>query len=160
MSLRLMSVPRKIRNPMTIHILIIAAVAIVAATLFYKFMPFGELSAARPKFSLLPKYRTLIDWDSPAPDAIAIEQKFSECGFRLVQSDDRTMHYQRGHLFGDFSVKLMKLKCTITIPENSSSTLTVEAGWMIAFDTGDLWTFTSELREKLQSDGIQTSTHH
>ena len=145
---------------MIIEVIIIAAVAVGAITLVYQAIPCRELPEVRPGFSLLPKYRTSIDWDSPAPDPIAIEQKFAACGFQLVRSDDHAMHYQRGKLLGDFSVKVLKLKCTISIPDNGSSTLTVEAGWMIAFDSGDLWTFTSELKANLESDGILTSTHH
>ena len=44
----------------------------------------------------------------------------------------------------------MKIKCGISEPTNGKSTVTLEAGWMVAFDTGDFWTFLTELKHKLE----------
>jgi len=134
------------------EIIITAVVVIVLFTLTYKLIPYRDLPDAKPGFALFPKYRTSIDWSPEAPDVPELEEKFVRFGFRVCRSDENGMSFKRGQLLGDFTVKLLKLKCTISAPENGSSSLSLEAGWMIAFDTGDLWTFTSELKQKLQSN--------
>jgi hypothetical protein len=57
----------------------------------------------------------------------------------------------RGSVLGDFTVKLIKVNVGVTRITESSIKLTVEAGWFVAFDTGDFWSFLSELSAKVES---------
>lgn len=139
---------------MTMEIFISTAVIVAVVTLVYKALPHRQLPEVKSGFTLFPKYQTSVDWGPTAPGELAIEEKFAESRFELSGTAENEMHFQRGHLLGDFSLKLVKLRCRLTLPENGSSILTVEGGWMIAFDTGDLWTITSELKRNLPSESV------
>ena len=46
----------------------------------------------------------------------------------------------------------MKIKLGITPLESHRFEITLQAGWLVAFDTGDLWTFITELSSKLETN--------
>lgn len=136
---------------MILESVIIFAVVIVCITFIYKLMPFRDLAHTKPALTLFPKYRTTLQLSDELSDDAKLEDRFSQLGFTLRKTDENKRIFYRGSLLGDFSVKILKLKCAVVTSPDSTS-LTIEAGWMIAFDTGDLWTFTSELKQKLQCD--------
>lgn len=135
---------------MSIDLIIIAVVAVVALTMSYKLVPYRQLSGKKPTLAIFPKYRTEVNWASSDLTLMEIEKKLEESGFRKSKAENEVTFFQRGHLLGDFSVKLMKVKCGISTPRRNMSTLTLEAGWVAAFDTGDFWTFLTELKQELE----------
>ena len=67
-----------------------------------------------------------------------------DIGFTLKQGS--TNIYMRGKLYGDFSAKFVKLHIEIDQDMKSIKVFTPFIG--ILFDTGDIWTITSELLKK------------
>jgi hypothetical protein len=135
---------------MSTNLIIIVVVAVVAFTLSYKLVPHRQLSGKKPTLALFPKYRTEVNWVGLDLTLTEIETKLAEFGFKKSKVENEVTFFQRGHLLGDFSVKLMKVKCGVSAPRKGKSIVTLEAGWMAAFDTGDFWTFLTELKQKLE----------
>jgi hypothetical protein len=135
---------------MSTNLIIIVVVVVVAFTLSYKLVPYRQLSGKKPTLALFPKYQTEVNWASSDLTLTEIEQKLADFGFKKSKMENEVTLFQRGHLLGDFSVKLMKVKCGVSAPKRGKSTITLEAGWMAAFDTGDFWTFLTELKQKLE----------
>ena len=71
-------------------------------------------------------------------------------GFKVIKTGDGQMTCRRGYLLGDISIKLARLHCTISAPKDGSSSLSIKGGWVIALDTGDLFNFLTELKDRLQ----------
>ena len=57
----------------------------------------------------------------------------------------------RGHILGDFSIKLAKVNLLVTEPKSGFVEFAIEAGWVAAFDTGDFWQFLTELKAKVET---------
>lgn len=125
-----------------------ALAAVTVITAIYKVIPYRLASGTKPFFTLLPKYRKPIDTSLDSED---IDKKLEQYGFKKTKSDGETSYYTRGALLGDFSVKLMKVKLGVSQQGDGKAGLTLEASWVVVFDTGDLWAFISELGEKLQN---------
>ncbi|NQT40024.1 MAG: hypothetical protein HQ581_21200 [Planctomycetes bacterium] len=133
-----------------IVIITIAVVVTFLITLFYKLIPYRRPREKKPLLALFPKYHSEVDWGEPEIGLAEIEERLAEFGFRKFKTRNGMTFFQRGHLLGDFSIKIVKLKCGISEPENGKSTITLEASWVAGFDTGDLWVFLSELKQKLK----------
>lgn len=76
---------------------------VLGVAAIYKLAPYRTLAKRRPRFALLPKYKTPIS------------------------------------------------RQIVREPIGVQSDLTVEASWVVAFDTGDFWQFTTELTGRLES---------
>lgn len=131
-----------------VETIILFVVILLSVTATYKWLPYRPLSKTKPRFTLFPKYHTTIQWSKELAD---VAEELEKYGFELRSKNQDKLILHRGSLLGDFSVKLLKLKCIVSPSENDSLSITLEAGWMIAFDTGDLWTFTTELKQKLMA---------
>jgi hypothetical protein len=130
----------------TQYILVTAVVLVLVITAVYRLMPYRIASGKKPSFTLLPKYRKTID---TSLDFEQLDKELEQYGFKKSKSDGGTDYYTRGSLLGDFSVNLMKVRLGVSKPENGKAELTLEASWVVAFDTGDFWSFISELGRKL-----------
>lgn len=137
-----------------VYTIITIAVVLAVCAFIYKGLPFRSVGESKPAFCLFPKYEVTICWREPQPEMASMEAMLSKYGFTAVSIDDRKAVFDRGKLLGDFSVKLLKLRCVVEAPKDGESRLTLQARWMIAFDTGDLWRFTTELKQKLESEPV------
>jgi len=130
---------------MDYFLIVLAALAVF--TLAYKFAPYRSAGEKKPVIALFPKYRKRIQVKY-TPDEL--ESRLTSCGFSKSGVNNKITYYYRGSLLGDFSIKLIKVKLGVSEPENGMSDITLEASWVVAFDTGDLWTFITEISNKLE----------
>lgn len=118
----------------------------------YRLKPPIQLPSHKPSFAWLPRYQFDVDAsDWPKGDEVLpyLRTRFEELGFRQSSETTTMVRFTRGSALGDFSVKIMKLDVDVTLPIETRATLAVHYGALAAFDTGDLWTFASELKAKL-----------
>jgi len=130
---------------MNMAFIILAPVAMF--TLAYKVAPFRAAGEKKPLLALLPKYRKRIRIGCTPSE---LESRLASNGFSKSGTKNNTTYYHRGSLLGEFSVKLIKVKLGIAELEDGMSDVTLEASWVIACDTGDLWLFITELSSKLE----------
>ena len=117
-----------------------------------------SLSERKPRFCRAPWY-TATAWLPPslsnAPDrTAALQMAMSRFGFRLVLGhEDGDIIYEReGRGLRDLSIRWVKLKVAFAPPIAAETPITVQYDQFVAFDTGDLWTFTHELLDALAED--------
>lgn len=134
---------------MDIRTLISIVVVLILFTVTYKFLPYRLLNSRKPSFAIFPKYRSEM---SLKIDDKELEKRLAAQGFKPTNVKQSISYFTRGSILGDISIKLAKIRVGVERAANSSSILTVEASWVAAFDTGDLWQFTSELVEILEDD--------
>ena len=132
---------------MNIKIIIAVAIGLIAFTLVYKLIPYRRVGNSKPPIAFLPKYVKDIRLNLNQEE---LEAKLANFGFKKSSSKNGITYFQRGSLLGDFSVKLLKIKLGVAEPKNGMSEITLEAGWIVAFDTGDFWIFITELSTKLE----------
>lgn len=121
------------------QILLVVVIAVGSATIVYKLMPFRRWRDPKPSFVLFPKY--VCRYERTDEDLI---QALEELGFR--QSHDGSTTFARGHAFGDFSARWMKLKIEVDPDAREFRVFAPAVG--ILFDTGDLWEIARELRSR------------
>ena len=146
--------------------LVSITVIVAAITVLYRVAPYRELGDAKPRLAVFPKYRTSLD--PPSGESMeALEEKLAEYGFRKSRESEESVTFSRGSLLGDFSIRLAKMSLKIAKPIVPGTTARLEAAWVMAFDTGDLWDLLSELREKLEASeqypadrSVQTEENH
>lgn len=131
---------------------LIVLISLVVITIIYKILPYREHGLVKPSFAILPKYKTCIEINE-ADGAIVdyITRSFTQFGFKVSSTNSGIISYSRGHVLGDFSIKLSKVNLTFLQISESAGVLTIAAGWVSAFDTGDHWQLLSELKNKLES---------
>ena len=128
--------------------IVITVVAVVFLTVLYRLLPFREADGAKPSFALLPKYRKRI---KHALSSEALESELSHFGFKKVKESGSVSRFSRGSIMGDFSINLARVDVAVRPIAPGEHELTVQAGWVAAFDTGDLWQFITELARKLEN---------
>lgn len=128
--------------------LIIAAAIVVAITILYKILPFRSAGSTKPFVAFLPKYKKVLD--IALPDDV-IEEKLSIHGFKRIGDSNGVMTFSRGSVIGDISIKLAKVKIGVKNLSNAKLEVTIQAGWVAAFDTGDHWKFIMELCKQLEN---------
>ncbi|NES24739.1 MAG: hypothetical protein F6K41_38970, partial [Symploca sp. SIO3E6] len=79
-----------------------------------------------------------------------LEKILASQGFQPIGKKNGRAYFTRGSVLGDISIKLAKIRVGVKEQTDGQSELTVEASWIVAFDTGDFWQFTSELAGKLE----------
>lgn len=135
-------------------LIISVAVALVILTVVYKMIPYSELTATKPSIALFPKYKTEVTLAADLADPAALEKKLASFGFKKSAEKDGRIYFVRGHILGDFSIKLAKIRLGFKNLQNNRSEVTLEASWVAAFDTGDCWTFLTELSQKLETSAV------
>ena len=129
------------------ELLIVVVAALVILTVLYKLLPFRGLGERKPTIAFLPKYRRTI---RHSLTDLELEEKLRSFGFKKVSEKDSSVKFSRGSVLGDISIKLAKVNVGLRKISDSEHEVTVEAGWIAGFDTGDHWTFTKELTEKME----------
>ena len=137
--------------------LIAVVVAVLGITILYKLLPHRNMGAKKPAMAFMPKYKTQVTLPASMANssnpAQELENLLSSYGFmKKIEHGDITK-YSRGHNLGDFSVRLAKVNLLISAPKTNCVDLSIEAGWVVAFDTGDFWKFLAELKQKIETAG-------
>jgi hypothetical protein len=109
----------------------------------------------KPGFCWFPKYLVPMDFPgeilhSSNPISV-LEGRLSPLGFQLEESSKGEVKFRRGFVLGDISVKLVKVEMIFPAALDGNRCVTVQYGFVAAFDTGDLWTLASEVREHIQA---------
>jgi uncharacterized protein YxeA len=133
---------------MDIKLLVVVVVIVVLITLSYKFLPFREAGAKKPLLSIFPKYKKLVKHS--LSDA-QLEEKLSEFGFKKTKQKKSVSHFSRESVLGDISINLAKVDVSLREVSTGAHEITVQAGWVAAFDTGDHWQFITELGNKIEN---------
>lgn len=124
------------------YIIARVAVFLVVFTILYKAIPYRNAGSEKPKLALFPKYqKTLTTLKSDAE----IQTLLEEQGFKKIDISETSFNYTRGSVFGDFSIKRIKINIGVIRISDTSVKIMMEAGWFMMFDTGDLWIFIDEL---------------
>ena len=134
--------------------LIFAALVLVlvfGVTVLYKILPYRTLGDKKPFISFMPKYKTQVALPGDMSSIEKLSEVLAKYGFSLKSTIDGTAKFVRGSILGDISIKLLKVVLKVTEPVNNRSEFSVEAGWVVAFDTGDFWSFLSELKQKIET---------
>ena len=112
------------------------------------------LPSKKPFFCWLPKFKTtvelppkIVNYGNPLQ---SLGDKLQELGFRLESQEASYARFTRGSKYGDFSTKIMKIDLTFSTPIKQETDMLVEYGEFAAFDTGDLWKLTNEVKQHLQ----------
>ena len=127
---------------------VFAMIVVLAVTLSYRLLPFRNAGDRRPFFAFLPKYK--IGITSSGSDQ-ALEEKLAEYGFHKTKQKGATATFTRGSVLGDLSIELVRVDVGLTRLNDSELEVTLQAGWVAAFDTGDHWKLITELRSKLEN---------
>lgn len=125
-----------------------ALFTLVILTITYQTIPYRLVSNRKPPIAILPKYKNNITTKLSISE---LEVQLKNHGFEKIGTKNNTIYFTRGALLGDFSVKVMKIKLGITPLGSYKFEITLQAGWLVAFDTGDFWTFIIELSKKLET---------
>ena len=140
---------------MDINLIIFVAVTLAVITTLYKITPHRSLGEKKPFISFFPKFKTnvklpsaLLESENPEKE---LETSLSDYGFIKKTKNDSITKYSRGHILGDFSIKLAKVNLLVTEPNSGCVEISIEAGWVAAFDTGDFWKFLTELKSKIEN---------
>jgi len=119
-----------------------------------KLIPYREMAATKPRVVFFPKYKTEVVLADEWMDPIALEKKLASFGFQKSSEKEGRVYFVRGHILGDFSfsIKHVRLKLGFKSLLNNKSEVTLEARGGMLLDTGDCWTFLTELSEKFGKD--------
>ncbi|MBN1899203.1 MAG: hypothetical protein JW827_10520 [Spirochaetes bacterium] len=114
-----------------------------------------KIPEEKPVISFFPKYYATVRMTdsilkSNNPFSITLDSRLEPFGFKLTKEFPEELIFSRGSVSGDFSIKITKVNLKFKIPPSKEIRMDIEYGFMVLFDTGDLWKFTNELIEKLQ----------
>jgi len=128
-------------------------VLLVLLHLRYQVKEASEMPGEKPRFCWQPKFQTAFELPGEIADGGdpvgAVSRKLGEYGFGQAEVTDTEATFSRGSVVGDFSIKLAKVVLVFELP--LVPTVKMEArlgGFAPVFDTGDLWEFVSELKQK------------
>lgn len=128
-------------------VVLVTAIILVVATFSYRLLPFRMAGERRPYLVFFPKYKKLIS--SCASDQ-SLADKLAQYGFVQNKQSGATINFTRGSVLGDLSIELSKVDVGITRVNEKEIEITVQAGWVAAFDTGDHWRLITRLAEEIQ----------
>ncbi|PQO40213.1 hypothetical protein [Blastopirellula marina] len=139
--------------------LLLGSVAAIAFA--YQQAKLKPLPLRAPRLAWFPKYRCRCQLAesirTSAEPLREIALRLEPLGFECDRQTPLALHFTRGQAQGDFHIRLAKLSVTVTIPAEGEVELTVKADWLVAFDTGDLWRQTDELKRTLEMDAAKPS---
>lgn len=129
--------------------IVIAVAVLLAVTLIYRIRPYAVLPERKPRFAVLPKYQA--KWDLDGMTLEELESRLKACGYQKTKERENAIVFERGSVAGDFSVRALKSKLTVSKPFEVSTLATLEAAWIVAFDTGDFFERFGELKQKVET---------
>ncbi len=138
-----------------------ASIALLIFRWFYRRRTPGALESTRPRLKWFPKYRTSVRLPEGIVSSAAphepLEKRLASSGFAFESSTREAIHFTRGKSWGDFSIKLIKLRVSFATPLSETTTMDVEVADVCLFDTGDLWDVTKGLVETIENPLAQQS---
>jgi hypothetical protein len=126
--------------------IIIVVVVLVVITGLYKVLPCRDLGTKKPFIAFLPKYKSNVKHSLSNAE---LEERLAGFGFKKIKEGESFQKFTRGSVLGDISIKLAKVNVGLRKINENEHEMTVQAGWIAAFDTGDYWEFTKELSENI-----------
>ena len=123
-------------------------VVLLAITVLYKALPFRSLGTKKPFIAFFPKYKKNVIHSLSNEE---LEEKLANFGFKKNKESESFQKFTRGSVLGDISIKLAKVNVGLRRVAENEHEITVQAGWVAAFDTGDHWEFTKELSAKIEN---------
>jgi hypothetical protein len=149
-----------ISTPVIIGVAIAIPLVLALLKVLYVLKTPASMPARKPLLCVLPKYWAIVNIDaailnSDDPTQVIVSS-LEALGFHVARQGPHRVELSRGHILGDFSIKIAKLNVRISLPADQKTKLTIEYGALFgaAFDTGDLWRVTTQLIERLQADVI------
>ncbi len=130
------------------EILLTLVAALVLLTALYKLLPYRSLGDDKPVIAFLPKYKKNVIHSLTDSE---LEAKLASFGFKKVRENESSLRFTRGSILGDISIKLAKVDVGLRKIADNEHEVTVQAGWIAAFDTGDHWKFTRELSARIEN---------
>ena len=132
--------------------ILFVALIVGGLTLLYHVLPARRLPEKKPRLSFFPKYR----FELPLPESVHtaaeplsdLARLLAEHGFAQTDVTQARAVFSRGSVWGQ-SIEKGLLRLTFRVPLASPASVEAKAGWIIGFDTGDLWRFCSSLHERL-----------
>ena len=121
---------------------------LVIVTALYKLLPYRVAGTKKPFLALLPKYKKRV---KHALTRQKLEERLAEFGFKKTREDDSLIRFSRGFVLGDISTRLAKVNVGLRTISDSEYEITVQSGWVVAFDTGDHWQLITELSERIEN---------
>ena len=129
-------------------IIILGILILITVTVTYKLLPYRNAGSSKPFIALFPKYKKTVQHSLTGEQ---IESIMTSLGFKVSQRTNEIFRFSRGSVVGDISIKLAKVNVSLRRMNSNEHELTVEAGWIAAFDTGDHWKFITELGSKFEN---------
>lgn len=135
--------------------LFLGASAIVTVVMINTIRGPRPLGEKKPMVTFLPKYLVTIRLPAGVTEAsdpgAGLEELVAPLGFKLESGTKEVLQFGRGSLLGDFSIKIAKVYLRFRLPLSGETQCEVAYGFGALFDTGDLWRFANELKDKLES---------
>ena len=128
--------------------LVVVLAIVILITVGYRLLPYRKAGARKPFIAFFPKYKKTVKHSLTDRE---LEFMMSGLGFKSSRKTDDILTFRRGSVIGDISIKLAKINVAMCKIMPSEHEITVEAGWVAAFDTGDHWQFITELGEKIEN---------
>ena len=125
-----------------------AVLAVVGLIVLYKILPYRNIGTKKPSFAILPKYKNQI---AHSLTQHQLEKNLVELGFKKKGESGAKMKFSRGSLLKDFSVERAAVDICVYKISETKHEITLNAGWVGAFDTGDLWQLLTELSKKIET---------
>ncbi|WP_448547655.1 hypothetical protein [Thalassotalea fusca] len=113
---------------------------------FYKKRKATFVEETKPKLKWFPKY--VVPLNLPIGitiDADTLEVILAASGFTFQYTTKNNIYFSRGKAWGDLSINYIKINLIFNKELNRNSLIQVEVADVCLFDTGDLWTLSSEL---------------
>lgn len=139
-----------------INIIIFTVLAMAALTFIYKQKSYSDTTSG--KIAWLPKYQVKITLPQAILHAqkpwVILDELLTPLGFRRCNEDYFPIEYRRGHVLGDFSSKIIGLKLIFhEMPSGCyECKVTLEATWMVLFDTADLWKMLQTIKRAIEGE--------
>ncbi len=115
-------------------IVVIVVIAVIASTVIYRLSPFRIWRDVKPKISLFPKYVAKFDKSVSEIESNLKKMQFNKTGNNI---------FSRGKVYGDFSVKSIKL--AVEVDEVNKQIKVYAPLFGVLFDAGDVWQVTSDI---------------
>lgn len=116
----------------------------------------------KPHLAWFPKYRiplalpaTVLNGEAPEQE---LERILAPLGFELDYWTRAAIHFGRGKTWGDFSIRLVRLRLTFPLPLRTDTEALLEVADVCLFDTGDLWRLSGEIRDRICPGASNEST--
>jgi len=115
----------------------------------YKKRQARTLESKKPMIKWLPKYTVAIKLKKELASNFnsheALGNMLVNFGFTFKYATKSELYFTRGKSWGDFSIKWIRINLIFDLPLGEETSMRIEMADMCFFDTGDLWSLSTEL---------------